>query len=299
MIVNRHNLNSLYIAFSAAFARGLGEAPSDFAQVATVVPSTTKENEYGWLGKLPGMREWIGDRVIHGLMAHGYSIKNKPFESTVGVDRDDIEDDNIGIYSPLFQELGAASGAHPDELVFRLLGQGHNVLCYDGQPFFDTDHPVIDAEGETVSQSNDMGGSDTSWYLLSTNRPLKPLIFQRRKAPQFVRMDAETDEAVFTRKEFRYGVDARHNVGFGFWQMAVKSSKELTAPNLQEAYTAMTERTGDHGRPLGIRPNLLVVPPGLKFKAAELLQAERNAAGATNIMRGMVDALDTPWLAAA
>ncbi|HEJ9874075.1 TPA: Mu-like prophage major head subunit gpT family protein, partial [Pseudomonas aeruginosa] len=49
---------------------------------------------------------------------------------------------------------------------------------------------------------------------------------------------------------------------------------------------------------LGIRPKLLVVPPSLRSQALEVVKAERNAAGATNINRDVVDVLVTPWLAA-
>ena len=88
-------------------------------------------------------------------------------------------------------------------------------------------------------------------------------------------------------------VDCRRNVGFGFWQMAYASNKELTAENLQAAYTSFTERTGDHGRPLGLVPDLLVVRPNLKFKAAEILTAAQ-IAGTDNVMKGLVDVLDPP-----
>lgn len=296
MQVSRATLNTLGVAFNAAFKQGLGQAPSQYERIATVVNSTTASNEYGWLGKLPGMREWIGDRVVNGIATHGYTIKNKSYELTVGVDRNDIEDDNVGIYTPLMQNMGESVGAQPDQLSFGLLKSGISTACYDGQNFFDADHPVLSAAGKEVTQSNlDASGSGTYWYLLCTGRALKPLIFQNRKAPQFVSMDTETDEAVFSRKEFRYGVDCRRNVGYGFWQMAYASNSPLDAENLQAAYTAFTERTGDHGRPLGLVPDLLVVRPSLKFKAAEILTANQ-IAGTDNVMKGLVDVLDSPWL---
>ncbi len=296
MQVTRGNLNTLFVAFNAAFRQGLGQAPSQYQRIATVVPSTTKSNEYGWLGKIPGMRKWVGDRVVHSISDHGYTIRNEPFELTVAVDRDDIDDDNIGIYTPMMLNLGESVAAQPDELVFSLLKNGTNTACYDGQNFFDTDHPVLNAAGKEVTQSNvDSSGAGSYWYLLSTKRSLKPIIFQNRKNPNFVSMDTETDEAVFTRKEFRYGADCRRNVGFGFWQMAYASNKELTPENLQAAYNVFTERTGDHGRPLALVPDLLVVRPNLKFKAAEILTAAQ-IAGTDNVMKGLVDVLDSPWL---
>lgn len=113
MDINNANLKALYIAFNAAFKDGLGQAASQHGQIATVVPSTTSAEEYGWLGQLPGLREWLGDRVVHAIGNHGYTIKNKPFELTVGVPRTAIEDDQYGVYTPLMQEMGRAVEAHP------------------------------------------------------------------------------------------------------------------------------------------------------------------------------------------
>ncbi|WP_261945385.1 Mu-like prophage major head subunit gpT family protein [Paenibacillus melissococcoides] len=37
------------------------------------------------------------------------------------MDRNDIEDDTIGLYNPIVQDMGQSAAAHPDELVFGLL----------------------------------------------------------------------------------------------------------------------------------------------------------------------------------
>lgn len=299
MIINQGNLRTLYTAFHAAFQAGLGQAESQYARIATTVPSTTGANEYGWLGQLPSMRKWLGDRVINGIAGHGYTITNESFEQTIGVPRPALEDDQYGVYTPLVTEMGRATAAHPDELVFGLLAKGASTECYDGQYFFDTDHPVIAANGSTESQSNwdNNSGSGTPWYLMDVSRALKPIIFQQRKAPQFVALDRSTDENVFMRNEYVYGVDSRCNVGFGFWQLAYGSRKALDETNLQAAYTAMTERKGDHGRPLGIKPTVLVVAPSQKFSAMKLVNATTLANGADNVMKGLVEVIDVPWLA--
>lgn len=299
MIVNAGNLRTLYIAFKAAFAAGFGAAPTNYQKVATVVPSSTGTEEYGWLGKFPKMREWLGDRVINGVAVHGYSIRNKSFEMTVGVPRPSIEDDQYGVFTPMMTEMGQSASEHPDELVFGLLKNGHANPCYDGQNFFDTDHPVLDEDGNEVSQSNldDNGGAGTRWFLLDCSRALKPIIFQERKKPNFVSKTSETDDNVFDRAEYVYGVDSRCNVGFGFWQQAYCSRKELSEANLIAAFTAMTERKGDHGRALGVRPTVLAVPPSLEWAARKLVNATTLANGADNVLKGVVEVVSDPRLA--
>lgn len=301
MQINNANLKALTAAFNAAFKVGLGQAASQYGQIATVVPSTTGSEEYAWLGQLPGLREWLGDRVVHAIGNHGYTIKNKPFELTVGVPRDAIEDDQYGVYTPLMQEMGRAVEAHPDELVFRLLKNGRAELCYDGQPFFSATHKVLNDKGKEVNVSNlsDDGGAGASWYLLETRRALKPLIFQNRKSPNFVAKTAEQDDNVFNAGQFVYGVDARRNAGFGFWQLAHASNKALTAENLKAAMTAMETQTGDHGRPLGISPNLLVVPKAHRFTANRLLTADLVAEGGVQVSNGLAGTLEllvADWL---
>lgn len=298
IVINAALLTALTTAFKTIFNGALGQAKSMYKNFATVVPSTTKQNTYAWLGMLPSMREWLGDRVVNAIAAHGYTIVNKPFEMTVGVQRTDIEDDQYGVYNPLFEEMGRSAGAHPDQMVFNAFKAGHSTVCYDGQNFFDTDHPVLDANGAPQSQSNLDNNSDsgTRWFLLDNSRAVKPVIFQERKKPEFVSKTALTDDNVFTAAQFVYGVDCRDNVGYGLWQLAYCSRKTLDETNLVAAWTAMCERTGDHGRPLGIVPDTLLVPPSLYHAALKLVSATTLANGADNVMKGLVKVEQSPWL---
>jgi phage major head subunit gpT-like protein len=297
MIVNSENLAGLRVGFKAAFQGGLAQAASQYGSVATTVPSSHRSEKYGWLGKLPSVREWIGDRVVQNLSEHDYEIRNKDFELTVAVDRNDIEDDNLGIYTSLFNEMGMSTTAKADEMVFGLLKAGFDTNCYDGQFFFDTDHPVLDATGAPQSVSNTGGGSGTPWFLLCTNRSLKPLILQQRKAWDFVSKDRPEDDNVFDKKEFVYGADARMNVGFGFWQMAYGSKQTLNATAYETARAAIMGFKGDYGRPLGLMPNLLVVPPALEGAGRRILQSQLVDGGESNPWAGTAELLVTPWLA--
>jgi len=298
MLVNAANLDALRVGFKKNFQNGLAQASSDWTSVATEVPSMTMEQKYGWLGKMPNVREWIGARAIQNLAQHDYSIAEKPWELTIGVDRDHIETDNLGIYAPLFTEMGASTGAKKDLLVYGdTLKKGFDMACYDGQPFFDTDHLVLDENGNETSVANTDGGSGAPWFLIDDTRALKPIILQRRKDFEFVNMDKLTDQNVFMNKEFIYGADARFNTGFGFWQMAWGSKQPLTAANYAKARAALSSMKGDHGRPLGIRPSLLVVGPSNESAALKILNSEYAAGGETNEWKGTAKMLNTPWLA--
>ena len=292
MIINTGNLQTLYTSFHAAFMAGFGQAPADHEPFTMMVPSVTKENEYGWLGQFPGLREWLGERVIRGIKQHDYRIRNRKFESTVGVEADDIKDDHLGIYNPMFQEMGRAAAAHPCELVYELLKKGFSSLCYDGQYFFDTDHP----DGKGGSASNSGGGVGDAWFLMDCSRALKPMIHQLREPYDMVMVDDPQNETVFMQDLFAYGTKGRCNVGFGLWQLAYGSRQSLTKENYASAREALMGYTGDQGRPLGIKPTHLVVPNTLEKEALTVLKAEYDAAGASNIYHNTATLIVTPWL---
>jgi phage major head subunit gpT-like protein len=292
-------ITSLRTGFSKAFQDSLTATPSDWAKVATRVPSSAASNTYGWLNQFPALREWVGDRVIKDMAAQAYQVQNKLYEGTVSVRRTDIEDDNVGVYTPLFSEMGRAAAAHPDQLVFDLLNTAHTTNCYDGQFFFDTDHPVypnVDGTGVATQVSNVQAGAGAAWYLLDTSRALKPLIFQERTTPELEALTSTQDESVFMSDVYRYGIRYRCNAGLGFWQMAYKSQATLDATNFNSAMSAMMSIKADGGRPMGIKPTVLVVPPSLRANAIEIVKNERLANGASNANFGVVDLIVSPWL---
>ena len=297
MLVNAANLSGLRVGFKTLFQGGLAQASSMHTRVSTEVPSATKEQKYGWLGKIPNVREWIGPRAVQNLSQHDYAILEKAWELTIGVDRDDIETDNLGIYGPLFTEMGQSTGAKWDMLVFEALKSGFTGTCYDGQNFFDTDHPVLDEDGSEISVANTDGGAGAPWFLLDVSRAIKPIILQKRRDFQFVAKDQLTDDNVFSNKEFVYGADARANVGYGFWQFAWGSKQTLNAANYAIARAALSGMKGDYGRPLGIMPNLLVVSPSQESAARKLLNSEMASGGETNEWKGTAELLIVPWLA--
>lgn len=292
MIVNQSNLSGIYRSFSAVFNQAYEGAASMWGAVAMETLSSGRSMDYAWLGDFPMMREWLGERVIKNLSAHHYEIVNKDFESTIEVDRNDIEDDQIGVYTPMIQGLGQAAKQHPDVLVFALLAAGFATTCFDGQYFFDSDHPV-----GAGSASNTGGGSGTAWYLMDLSRPVKPIILQRRKQPEFVSMDHPDDDNVFMRKKHRYGVDDRKNVGFGLWQLAYGSKQTLDAAAYASARAAMMGFKNDEGVPLGVSPTHLVVPPTLESAGRQILKVMNDAAGAGNPWWGSAELVVVPWLA--
>lgn len=298
MIINRQNLNILSTGYKTTFNNAFSAVDLKYTQIATVVTSSTSIESYAWLKQVPRMREWIGDRFHKNLEGDAYTIKNRLFESTVDVPRTAISDDQYGVYNPAIGMMAEAAAEHPEELIFlEALPGGFTTACFDEQNFFDTDHPVLDENGKEVSVSNVQAGAGPAWYLLDTRRSIKPFIYQdREKAELIVKDDPNTSDAVFERDQFSYGTRSRGAAGYGFWQMAFGSKAELNADNFMAARTAMMKFTADHGKPLGVMPNLLVVSPDLEHKADEILSVQRLANGADNPLYKKAEILVSPWL---
>jgi phage major head subunit gpT-like protein len=298
MILNSSNLESAFRGFHATFKNTFDATESFADKVAMMTKSDTAEEEYAWLGQFPALREWIGERQLHQLRAHGFKIKNRDFESTVTVKRNDMQDDKFGLYGPMFSEVGRVTKLHPDTLVFGLLKDGPTTLCYDGQPFFGV-HPGFGPNDGPYAVWNMFVPSEPSndpfWYLLDLSRAVKPIIFQKRKDYDFVGMQDPTNPHVFMNKEFIYGVDARVNVGFGLWQLAYASKAPLDKDAFEAARLAMMDFRGDKSHLLGIRPTHLVVPPSLEMGARALLK-QTLANGETNLLAGIVDVIVSPYL---
>ncbi len=62
----------------------------------------------------------------------------------------------------------------------------------------------------------------SKFYLAKTDEPVRPFVFQKRKAVQFDAMDKANDEAVFMNGKLRYGVKARYRMVYGKWMYCVR-----------------------------------------------------------------------------
>jgi phage major head subunit gpT-like protein len=300
MIVNQANLTAVFINLKTTFNKAFDSAPSLWQKTTMLVPSGSGQNDYAWLSRFPKMRKWLGDKVIKALSAFKYTVVNEDFEATVEVDRNDIEDDTIGIYAPQAQEAGWSAKQLPDEIDADLKNNAFTNVCYDGQYFYDNDHPVagasvvnkgtaalsaattaaaaasygagrlaimsfkddegrplglipnllevppaLEATGRLLLESDKLTDespnpykgtatlmvnprltSSTAWFLHVTDRPLKPFVYQERKAPVFVQQTTPDSDNVFMRKHFRFGAEARAAGGYGLWQLSYGSTGE-------------------------------------------------------------------------
>lgn len=310
-IVTNETLNALRTTLRGEFRTAFqnASAASFYGKLSTLIQSSSKTNTYDWLSKFPQMREWVGKRVLKSMGEASYQITNKKYEATLGVERTDIEDDNLGLYRTIAQSMGQEAGEFLDREIAKLMKSGFAVLCYDGQNFFDKEHPVYpnadgtkeddDSTTERVSNiyEKTAGENNEPWFLLSLNRPLKPFILQQRTQMEFESITDTKDESVFLEDKYMHGIRWRGNFGFGLWQQAVGSKSELTAEAFEGAYKMMQQFKRDGGDPMGIVPSTLVVSPSNQSAAEKILKAQFLDSGASNINYQKVELIVNPWLA--
>ena len=298
MLVNKANLTAVFITLKTTFNKAFAEAPSLWEKTTMKVPSGSSQNDYTWLSRFPKMIKWLGSKTVKVLKAFTYTVVNDDYEATVEVDRNDIEDDSLGMYGPQAMEAGFSSKQLPDELDAELKNDAFTNLCFDGQYFYDTDHsvagssvsnkgtaalsavnkagvaasygaarlaimnfkddegrplglipnllevgPALEATGKLICNNpkleddkpnpyhgtaellvNPRLTSSTQWMLHVTNRPLKPFIYQERKAPVFVQQVNPDSDDVYLRKKFKFGAEARAAGGYGLWQLSYGST---------------------------------------------------------------------------
>lgn len=315
-------ITALRATMRKLFDDGMQTAETQHAQVASMMPSGSRKSVYAWLNSFPHLAESTAgtSRSEGATKAHNYDLENKLYRNNLPIDLEDIEDDNLGLYSDLMRSMGGEAMIHIDREVFKSLKNGRAQTCFDGKNFFATDHPVyanVDGTGAMTNTANivNPGTTDqTEWYLLACGVRPYPLIWQPRTQPRLQMLDNLDDERVYDRDQIRYGTRVRRGFGYGHWRQAVSCRDRLTPDNFNAAYELLASQVWDGGNPSGFIPTHLVVPPGLRAEALGVGQSAvifesqtvRNVAddenvggmGAaiTNINQGAVTVLWTPYL---
>ena len=134
MQLNDSNMRILFTALNASLNKGLQQADTNYLKWCNVVNSGAAIEEYPIMMLTGSMREWIGARVINTISGQKLSVQNRDFEHTEEINRNRIEDDQIGFYNIAFQEMGVQAGNLWAELATEVLCSPGNWA--DGKPFY-------------------------------------------------------------------------------------------------------------------------------------------------------------------
>ncbi|ESQ78506.1 Mu-like prophage major head subunit gpT family protein [Asticcacaulis sp. YBE204] len=290
-VVTQALVDALRTGFSTLFANALQGAPTPFAALAEIVPSSTATNTYAWMAALPQWREFLGERRYKALSELVYVLINKPWEKSAELPIDQIEDDNLGIWRNIVSAWGNGGSSELIEIqIAEAMKNGHVNLCYDGQPFFSANHPVGDGDAVFSNRSGD--GSGQPWFLLVQNAAIKPFMYQERKKPEFTMVTNLNDSYVHKNRKLPMGSFARGVAGYTFPHFAHRCDGPINAANYAAAYAAITSLTDAEGRPLGFKPTDLVYGASNRAAAKTMIDAQNKDGGASNIYWKDVNLID-------
>lgn len=126
--------------------------------VSTVVGSTGKSNQYDMTYIVNTMNEWLGSRTREKIAIDTYNIANQKFETSLDINRDDIEDSALNFLPAKVQQLATIAANYFDDRLFDMINAhvaGTTLtfpVGFDGLSTFSASH--VWPYGYTSTQSN-------------------------------------------------------------------------------------------------------------------------------------------------
>lgn len=300
--------NRVFQEFRTDLIKSKNAAPTLWRSFGMEVPSMSKSSLHAWLANQAAVREWKGPRIAKNMGTRTWEVINRKWELTYGFERDQIDDDLSGLVNGAILEArnqGFKWARHEDLLCAQTLEAGISTECYDGQFFFDTDHPVdldgitsgtfdndlqlalthanfntayvslksrknVDGSPRVLGQlelqvpvalglaadqivnvdtltplaaiglfgtsgpsKNPLFGKarvlvnpflsdDARWYLYESDGPIRPILFQRRRALEVAEI-GEGSELYFNEEKFEIGGSARYEASYTLPELALTS----------------------------------------------------------------------------
>lgn len=228
--------------------------PAPWEEFTTVVPSTTKIENFINFTPVPGLSEWLGVRNYGQVDSFVYSVRNKTFSNGIKAFLEDIEDDQTGGLMSKPKELVIRAKKYPGRAVLKLLGQGMGspialasgaaINAFDGLPFFANRASGSAGFGVGNNSLNFQAPSgDGKPYnlvaLFYGDSALKPLAWQNRSGPDF-ETNAGTPQSKESR-QVRWWCDLRGAPFWGYWWNAVgvQITNTPTVADMHAIYSAI------------------------------------------------------------
>jgi phage major head subunit gpT-like protein len=242
------NIDLFTVQMRTEFLNSMQAVPAKeppWQRFTLVVGSTGRTENQAWMTPAPGISQYAGHRRFARLDQIKYTLENLEFDGGFSVSNRDVADDIIGGWKLRFQDLGEKARVFPGRWVLQRLAQGATRPCFDGTNLFATAH---NQGGYPAGAPAGFGGGGNSFTYTSANSadgvvnkvvfmlhygPLKPMIYQNRKGPEF-QTDAGTPESS-KAKQSNYWIDMEGEAGYGMWWDMILVTITNT-PNLQDIF---------------------------------------------------------------
>jgi phage major head subunit gpT-like protein len=159
MLLNRATSQILFTGYNAQFQQAFQTTEQYWKMFATRMPSGTETELYHWVAQLPGMEEVTGPAHKNNVPLRDYTLTNKVFKSRIALDKWKVKNDTHGAFAQTAYAFGESVARWPDEQLAAAVEAATAAVCYDGQYFFDTDHPYSLDDSALGTYSNNLVGA--------------------------------------------------------------------------------------------------------------------------------------------
>ena len=141
MDITQGNLQAVFNGLKATFADAVRTTETaDVERLMESVQSTTDAERYPIATLLGDLEEVLDEVTITNIGRYVKSVPNRTFARIVQVRRNDIADDNIGVYRPGVRQLGRRAALYPLRLAVEVLLSGFTDTWIDDQTVFSASH---------------------------------------------------------------------------------------------------------------------------------------------------------------
>jgi len=148
MQITQGNLEAVFTGLKATFAEAVQTTENErILRMMEVVPSTSGTETYPVATLLGDLEEVLDEVTITSIGAFVQSVPNRTFARIVQVHRNDIADDNVGVYRPGVRQLGRRAALYPLRLAAEVLLAGFTEEWIDGTTVFSAEHEWVGGAG--------------------------------------------------------------------------------------------------------------------------------------------------------
>jgi len=161
MEITQGNLQAVFAGLKAVFNEAVQATEADdIGRLMEVVPSSSGTENYPVASLLGDLEEVLDEVTITSIGVFVQSVPNRTFARIVTVRRNDIADDNIGVYRPGVRQLGRRAALYPLRLAAEALLAGFTEQWVDGTTVFSDSHEWVG--GQVWSNRSDVALSAES-----------------------------------------------------------------------------------------------------------------------------------------
>jgi len=126
--------------------------------VAMMSPSDTASNTYLFTGKRNSLKRKstkVKEWQTRGVRVYELEVGNSDvWYDAIAINRYDFDDDKIGQYISVFNELGYESVIAFPEMMEAAILSADSMTCFDGQPLLSESHPLFPGQTGSTTWSN-------------------------------------------------------------------------------------------------------------------------------------------------